>query len=154
MHDWPYGPHISHITHPRVVDYPYNPFRIIEAKDHFVIVNWPCGSRVNHMVRSIVVYYAYNNIVQPWPTTKVEEKLLFNFQGHIWRVCAELNINIVTINFNRWSYYHTNNWSLFSFQRKNCFPLVRWIVYTNQSVYVLSIYRYSTIYRSHSYIFG
>ena len=40
------------------------------------------------------------------------------------------------------------------FPRKICFPLVTRITYTDQAMYTLSIYRYSTIYVSLSYIFG
>ena len=38
----------------------------------------------------------------------------------------------------------------FYFPRKNYFPLVRWIVYTNQAMYTQSIHAYSTIYKSFS----
>ena len=72
--------------------------------------------------------------------------------------CENFTINEGYIVFGRriyWPQSSQHNKALandFFLMRKNCFPLVRWTTYTNQAMYTLNIYRYSTIYRYLSYI--
>ena len=83
---------------------------------------------------------------------------LLSFMDVLRSYCENFTINEGYIVFGRriyWPQSSQHNKALandFFLMRKNCFPLVRWTTYTNQAMYTLNIYRYSTIYRYLSYI--
>ena len=73
------------------------------------------------------------------------------FKWHnIWNI-----VETWTIFDKTWKSLKTSCFFLLSFffPKQSSFPLARWIAYTNEAMYTVSINRYSTTYRSVSYIF-